>query len=360
LKKTAFSLNLQQLFFFFLLILVTIGFFSVIKPFLVDVFMAIILAILFKKPFAYFAKKYKGNKTKASSATIVLVVFVIILPLSFIGIMLTKEVGQGYDLFKSNWADIKIYVEQIPNRLSSNPTIKNAIDGLDWNKIAENANEAFSIIAQFMLDLVQKTFVNVGLMLVHFFIVLFLLYYLLIDGHLLAQRVQYLLPLKDSDEKELYTKLEKVVDAIVFNTLMIGIIEGVFGSILFAVLGVSSPFFWGMMMTFLSIIPIVGANSIMVPMALYQILAGNTATGIIILIVGAGAIGINQNIVRPRLDGNKSGMHPAVMFLSSMGGLILFGVIGFIAGPIITGLFLVMWDLFGEKYKQNLENYNQG
>lgn len=358
-KKTAFSLNLQELFFFFLLILVTIGFFSVVKPFLVDVFMAIILTILFKKPFAFFTAKFNGKKSKASALTLVLVVFIIIIPLSFIGIMLTKEVGQGYDLFKNNWVDIKIYIEHIPERLSENPVIKNAIDDLDWNKIAENANKTFAIIAQFMLELIQRTFINVGLMIVHFFIVLFLMYYLLIDGHLLVERVQYLIPLKDSDEKELYAKLEKVTDAIVFNTLMIGFIEGAYGGILFAVLGLPSPFFWGMMMTFLSIIPIVGANSIMVPMALYQILIGNVASGIIILIVGAGAIIINQNIVRPRLDGNKSGMHPAIMFLSSMGGLVLFGVIGFIAGPLITGLFLVMWDLFGEKYKQNLENYNK-
>ncbi len=351
---------MQELFFFFILILVTIGFFSVIKPFLVDVFMSIVLTILFKKPFVYLTRKFKGNKMKASTITIILVVFIIIIPLSFIGIMMTKEVGQGYDLIKNNWIDIKGYIEQIPQRLSSNPHFKSLIDNIDWEKIADNANKTIGIIAQFMLGLVQQTFINVGLMFVHFFIVLFLMYYLLIDGHLLAERIQYLIPLKDSDEIELYAKLEKVANAIVFNTLMIGFIEGAYGGILFAILGVPSPFFWGMMMTFLSIIPVVGANSILVPMAVYQILTGNIATGVIIIIIGAGAIVINQNIIRPRLDGNKSGMHPAIMFLSSMGGLILFGVIGFIAGPLITGLFLVMWDLFGEKYKQSLRNFNKG
>ena len=321
--------------------------------------MAIVLTILFKKPFAFLCLKFKGNKAKASSITLVLVVFTIIIPLSFIGMMVTKEVGEGYNLFKTNWADIKIYIDQIQHKLSENQVVKNAIDNLDWDKITENANKVLTIIAQFILDLMQKTFINVGLMIVHFFIVLFLMYYILIDGKILVERLQYLIPLKDKDERELFDKLERVIDAVVFNSLMIGFIEGAYGGILFAILGVSSPFFWGMMMTFLSIIPIVGANSILVPMALYQILIGNVATGIIILVIGAGAIVVNQNIVRPRLDGNKSGMHPAIMFIASMGGLIVFGVIGFIAGPIITGIFLVMWNLFGEKYKKSLENFNK-
>jgi predicted PurR-regulated permease PerM len=347
-KKPKISLNLQEAFFFLLLVFITIAFFSVIKPFIVDIFLALVLSILFRRPYRYFLTKFKGNKTKSSSISLIIVIFTIIVPVSFIGIMVSKEVSDGYSLFKN-----------IPERLSANPELKSAVESLNWDKIAETANKTLNLATEFILNLIQKTFINVGFMILHFFIILFLLYYVFIDGNVLLKKLQYLIPLKDSDEQELFSKMQKVIDAIIFNTLMIGFIEGSYGGILFAILGIPSPFFWGMIMTFLSIIPVVGANSVLVPMAIYQFIIGNTITAIIILVFGAGAIVINQNLIKPRLDGNKSGMHPAIMFISSMGGLILFGVVGFIAGPIITALFIVTWDLFGEKYRKSLNIYNK-
>jgi predicted PurR-regulated permease PerM len=357
--KSSMKFNLQDLFFFLLLLVVTVGFFSILQPFIDDIFITIILAVLFKKPFAFFLKKSKGNKQRASVFTIVMVVFVIIIPLSVIVVMLTKELGHGYSLLTNNWSEIKNYIYLIPEKLSSNPNLKNIIDRIDWEKLANSATNFVSTATQLILSLVQKTFINVGFMIFHLFITLFLLYYLFIDKDKLVERLHYLIPLKDSEENELFEKLVQVTDAIVFNTLMIGFIEGSYGGILLAILGIPSPFFWGMLMTFLSIIPLIGANSVLVPMAVYQIIIGNVATGIIILTVGAGAVIINQNLIKPRLDGNKSGMHPAIMFLASMGGLITFGVIGFISGPIITGLFLVTWSFFGKRYKQSLKSFNK-
>jgi len=351
--------NLQEIFFFIILIAISIGFYNVVEPFIVDVFLAMILAILFKRPLAFFLKKFKGNKNKAAVLTLLVVFFVIVIPLTVIGIMLSKEVGSTYISLKDNLPDIENYIRNIPDKLSTIPQFKDYIDNLDWTKIAENTEEILSTIATLVLGLIQKTFINIGFMIMHFFIVLFLLYYLFIDGKKLLKRIQYLIPLNDDDEKELFNKLEKVTDAIIVNTFMIGVIEGTYGGILFALLGIPSPFFWGTMMVFLSIIPLVGANSVLLPMAIVQFIIGNFWSGMIIITIGVGAIIINQNIVRPRLDGHKSGMHPAVMFLSSMGGLIWMGIIGFLAGPIITGLFIILWNQFGIRYQKKLEEYNK-
>ncbi len=354
------NLNLQETFFFIFLILVSIGFLYVIGPFLMDIFMAVVLAILFKKPMTYFKKKFKENTNKAASITLLIVLFVIVLPLTFIGVMVSREVGSTYIAFTENWPLIQNYIKDLPDKVSSIPYLKDAIDDLDWNEIAKGMNKLMTTIAGFVFTLIQKTFINVGVLMIHFFIVMFLLYYFLADGKKLVAKIQYLLPLKDSDEEELFHKLEQVADALVVNTFMIGLIEGSFGGILFALLGIPSPFFWGTVMVFLSIIPLVGANSILIPMALVQFAIGNFWTGMIILVVGVGAILINQNIIRPRLDGHKSGMHPAIMFLASMGGLVWLGVIGFLAGPMITALFLVMWHQFGEKYQNSLKQFNKG
>ncbi len=354
------TLNLQEIFFFIILVAVSIGFFSVIKPFLTDIFLAIILAIIFKRPLAYFTKIFKGKIVKATAATMVLVIFTIVIPVSFIAIMISREVGSTYVTFKENWPTFQKYIEDLPEKASSIPILENVVDDIDWDKVANQAGEKLSMFVEFLIGLIQQTFINAGVIIIHFFIVLFLLYYLFIDGKKLVERIQYLVPLKDTEEREMFTKLERVTDAIVLNTFMLGFIEGAYGGALFAILGIPSPFFWGMLMTFLSIIPLVGANTILAPMGIIQILIGNVATGIIILAVGCGAILVNQNIIRPRLDGHKSGMHPAIMFLASMGGLILMGLIGFIVGPMITGLFLVTWNQFGERYKRKLEKYNRG
>jgi predicted PurR-regulated permease PerM len=358
LKK--YNINLQEVFFFILLIAITIGFYSVIKPFIIDIFLTIILAILFKKPYRFLSNKFKKHQKKASFLTILLVFFTIVIPLIFIGVMISKEVGDTYSSIENNWPEIRNYIEKLPERAAKMPVIKDHINHVDWKKVADSTESFLSGIAQFLIKIIQETFINVGFMIVHFFIILFLLYFVLLDGKKLVERIQYLVPLKDSEENELIGKLEKVTDAIVFNSFMIGFLEGAYGGILFTILGIPSPFFWGMMMTFLSIIPIVGANSVLVPMGLYQIFIGNVVTGIIVLVVGAGAIVINQNIIRPRLDGSKSDMHPAIIFLASMGGLFSMGIVGFIAGPMITGLFIVMWDFFGKRYRKSLERFNKG
>jgi len=358
LKKSGF--NIQEVFFFFILISISIGFYSIIKPFIVDIFLTVILAILFKKPQQFLLRKFSKRPKRAALLTISMVFFTIIIPLFFIGIMISKEVSSTYSSIENNWPEIRNYIEKLPEKANNMPFIKDVVKDIDWKKLAESTDKFLNIIARFLLGLIQTAFINTGFVIAHFFVILFLLYFVLIDGKKLVERLQYLVPLKDTEEEELFNKLEQVTDAIVFNSFMIGFIEGAYGGILFLILGIPSPFFWGMIMTFLSILPLIGANSVMIPMGIYQIIIGNVATGIVVLIVGAGAIIVNQNIVRPRLDGHKSNIHPAIIFLASMGGLISMGIVGFIAGPMIAGLFIVMWNFFGTRYRTDLEKYNKG
>lgn len=216
--------------------------------------MAIILAILFKRPHAFLSRKYSKKPKKAANLSITLVFFTIIIPLSIIAIMISSEIGSTYNSFMSNWPAIQEYFKHLPEKASSMPIIKNYVNDIDWDKVAESVNQSITVVATFLLELIQQTFINIGFMLFHFFIILFLLYFIFLDGKKLVERIQFLIPLKDSEEKELIEKFEKVADAIVFNSFMIGFIEGAYGGILLAILGIPSPFFWGMMMTFLSII----------------------------------------------------------------------------------------------------------
>lgn len=354
------KITLQEVFFFLIMVFVSIGFYKIIEPFLADIFLTIVIAILFRRPYKYFERKTKNRRVLASFITIFLVIIILAIPVTLIGIMLTSEVSDTYVLVRDGMPAIRAKINDIYISLKEVPYLGERVDINDLSKIQTTIDEGIRKIAEISVSLIQATFINASNVIIHFFVILFLLFYTLIDGDKLLKRIQYLVPLNDKDEAELFGKLKQVTDAIVFNTFMIAIIEGSYSALLFAIVGISSPVFWGLIMIVLSLIPLVGANTILVPAAIILFSTGNISGGLILTIFGVGAIIINQNIIRPRLDGHKSGMHPAIVFLASMGGLIWMGLVGFIAGPMIMAVFLVIWNQFGEHYKEKLEKYNQG
>jgi predicted PurR-regulated permease PerM len=360
--KNRFNFTLQDIFFFLILILLTVAFFNILKPFIGDAFLALILVILFKRPFRWFRKKFKDNTKKAAAVTLVMVVVVIIIPVSLIGLIVANEVGQNYTELEKQWPSIKeeLTEEKIKEQFDGVPYIGDYVQEIEWEDIEQRIDEIVSTLTEFAVQLLQNTFKGVVYFIIHVFILLFFLYFMFADGDFLIKRLQYLIPLKDDDERELMANMEKVTDGIVINSFMLGMIEGIYGGVLFAILGVPSPAFWGVIMAGLSIIPLVGTNSVLVPAAIIYFLIGDYTTGVLILTVGTGVILINQNLIRPKLDAKRSGMHTAMALIASLGGLIWLGVIGFLAGPLLTGLFLVIWDQFGKKYQTNLESLNKG
>jgi len=356
------NLSLQDIFFFLILIVLTIAFYNILKPFIGDAFLALILVILFKKPFRWFRRKFKDNTKRAAGVTTVLVVVVIVIPLMFIGLVIANEAGDNYTKIKEQWPDIKneLTETKIKEHFKDVPVLNKYVDKIEIGNIEKKLDDFIGTATEWTISLIQSTFAGLTYMLIHTFFVIFLLYFMFADGDALLKRLQYLIPLKDSDEKTLMDNIEKVTDGIVINSFLLGAIEGTYGGILFGIAGVPSPVFWGIIMTFLSIIPIVGTNSIMVPAWIIYFLIGDYSTGTILLIAGTGAVLVNQNLIRPRLDANRSGMHTAMALIASLGGLLWFGIIGFLAGPLLTALFIVMWDLYGKKYNKELVVLNKG
>ncbi len=360
--KNNIKINLQEVFFFFILIILSIGFYNVLRPLLADVFWALILVIIFNRPHQFILKKFNNKKSISATLTLLLSVLIIIIPLLFIGFMITQEISSNYQVMKDELVALQenFSKNNIQGFIDQYPILKDNIGTLDFKEISQKINELLGTAAQYTIQLLQSTFTEVTMLIVHIFVMLFLLYFMLRDGDKLIKHLHFISPLKDDDERELLENIKKVTNAVVINTFMLGAIEGTYGGFLFAMLGIPSPFFWGFIMTILSIIPMVGTNAILVPMAIIQFLIGNSTTAILILVLGVGAVLINQNIIRPKLDGNKSGMHTAIILIGSLGGLLWMGIIGFMAGPLITGLFITIWNQFGEKYKENLKIYNAG
>ncbi len=357
-----FNLSLQDIFFFLILIVLTIAFYNILEPFIGDAFLALILVILFKRPFRWLRKKFKNNTKRAAGITTFLVVIVIVIPIMLVGLVIANEAGENYSKIKNQWPDIKKELSEtnIKARFKDVPYINKYVERIKFEDLEKKLDDFIGTATGWTVSLLQNTFTGLTYMLIHTFFMLFILYFLFADGDILLKRLQYLIPLQDSDEQTLIDNIEKVTDGIVFNSFLLGAIEGTYGGILFYLVGVPSPVFWGIVMVALSIIPIVGTNSIMVPAVIIYFLIGNYTTGTLLLIFGVGAVLVNQNLIRPRLDANRSGMHTAMALIASLGGLLWLGVIGFLAGPILTALFIVMWDLYGKKYNKDLVIMNKG
>ena len=184
-------------------------------------------------------------------------------------------------------------------------------------------------------------------------ITFFMLYYLFKDGPALIKRMQGILPLSKKHKTIVYDKLKNTTHAVMYGSILIALIQGALGALGFWIFGINSFFIWGMVMAIFALVPIVGTAIIWIPAALYLIAKGATNgnmtlvwSGVGLLIYGTLVISSADNLLKPKLIGNRSGMHPVVVLLGVLGGLSLFGFAGFLIGPLILAALTSFADIY--------------
>lgn len=165
-------------------------------------------------------------------------------------------------------------------------------------------------------------------------------------------------PLKNEHERLLAEKFISISRATIKGTLVVGAIQGLLGGLAFWIVGVPSPAIWGLLMILFSIIPLVGSALVWLPAAIILLLMGQVWQGIFLLVVGFGVISLVDNILRPKLVGKDTQMHPLMIFFATLGGISLFGLPGFIIGPIVVSLFLALGEIYSIEFKSQLAEYN--
>lgn len=350
--------TLGDWFFLVLLVALSFAFYRLISYFIIDVFLAFILTNLFKGIHNFLKLKF-SNKISAL-ISIILVLFGIIIPVIVVGLLLSNEAANTIITIKHNWPKIQGLFNQdtFSNLQSKIPLIKNYSFSLDQLELQKHLTTVVSTSTEFIMNLFRHAFVNISVMLFHLIIVLFLLYFFLVEGKNILAKIQYLIPLRDDDAKELFTDMTRVTEATLLGTIIIGLIEGIYGAIIFFIFGIPSALFWGVIMMVVSMIPIVGINSILVPAGIILIVMGNWISGITIILLSYGGTTITQNYLKPNLVGIRGGLHPAIVLISTLGGLSWMGLIGFIIGPVIAALFISIWNQFGRRFKTELLDLN--
>jgi len=344
--------RLRKIVLIVLLLFISAIFIAMVRRFLIVLLLAAIFSAMASPVYRTLRHLFRGRKHIASIATLILLLLVIGLPTVFLGIIVVSEAIQVSEKVRP-WIETII---QDPRGLTA---LTERIPG--WRFLQPYEDQVLTrlggVVETLGLFLVNNLTSLTKFTLNFVFNVILLLYamfFFLMDGRAILAKMLYYLPLDPEDEELMIGKFVSVTRATLKGTLVIGGIQGILGGIAFAVAGITSPVFWGTMMVVFSLIPGAGTGVIWVPACIILLIMGKTITALILAIFMGGIVGSIDNVMRPRLVGRDTQMHELLILLSTLGGIVLFGVVGFIIGPIVAALFVTIWDLYGTAFRDVL------
>ena len=339
--------TVQHAGFLFLLVLVTLAFGVLMAGFVAPVFWAAVLAIVFRpverRLFDWFGRKRPNS---SAALTLVLVIVVVFVPLGFVAVAVSREAVGIYQRFTSGELAVSDAIDRwVPALVRFGTNV-----GITPGTVRANVAEALKAIGQFLasgaLAFGQNAIRAAG----QLGLMLYVLFFFLRDGDQLLRQIARALPLGDARERALFERFTAVTRATLKGTLVVGAVQGTLGGIFFALLGLEGPVLWGAIMWACSLIPVIGPTTVWLPTAIILLVTGSIGKGITLLLLGTFVIALADNILRPILVGRETRIPDYVVLLSTLGGIGLFGLSGFVAGPAIAALFITTWDMFAREY----------
>ncbi|HLV29078.1 MAG TPA: AI-2E family transporter [Burkholderiaceae bacterium] len=343
--------------FLVILTLATVGFIWVLLPYYAALFWAMALAVLFHPVQRRLLTRFRERANLAATITLLMVLLIVILPMITISAALIQEIATAYKRISSGEFNLGIYFEQVVNALP--PSVHNVLNLLGVGdilslreKLTQGALTGGKFIATQAVSLGQNT----AQLLIGLGVMLYVLFFLLRDGAQLARYAKQLIPLSEEHKVHLIRKFATVVRATVKGNIVVAITQGSLGGLIFWILGIQGVLLWGVVMTLLSLLPAVGAALIWAPVAVYFLVTGSLVEGIVLILFGVLVIGLVDNILRPMLVGKDTKIPDWVILVSTLGGLAVFGLNGFVIGPLMAALFISTWDLFPSAVRQYQED----
>ena len=339
--------SLQIKVFLWLLMAVSLAFLAILWPLYEAIFWGVTLAIIFSPLHRRLLLRMPGRPNAAALATLALCLVVAILPMVLLGASLIQEASHVYERLRTGQLDMGNYFEQIMAALPA--WVVGLLDRLGLLSVAELQQKLSSaavqggqFIATRALNIGQNTFQ----FLVSFGIMLYLLFFLLRDGRVLGARIRNAIPLQEHHKRDLSQKFTTVIRATVKGNIVVAATQGMLGGFIFWALSIQGPVLWGVLMAFLSLLPAIGAGLIWIPVAIYFFATGAIWQAVTLTVFAVAVIGTVDNVLRPILVGKDTKMPDYVVLISTLGGMSLFGLSGFVIGPAIAALFIAAWDLF--------------
>lgn len=348
--------RLERSAFFILLGLLTIAMAWVIWPFYGAVFWGAALALMFQPLYGRLNVRFGGRQTLAALATLAFILLIVILPLAVVAVSLVQEVDVMYQRVKSGEVNFGTYFEQIVAALPS--WASGLLDRLGLVDLAALQAKLIAAITQRGEAFAGRA-VGIGSdaldLVVGFCIAMYLLFFLLRDGAGVARDVRAAIPLAADAKALLLERFTTVIRATVKGNILVAAAQGALGGLAFWVLGVHAPMLWAVVMAFLSLLPAIGAALIWAPVALYLLATGQLWQGVGLIAFGVFVIGLIDNVLRPILVGKDTQLPDYVVLISTVGGLAVFGLNGFVIGPVIAAMFVSAWQLLAAERERGAE-----
>lgn len=331
-----------------LLVSVSLALGWILLPFYGTILWGSIIALLFAPLYHRLLPLLRRRRTLAALLTLLVVLVIVILPLALVTASLTHEAALVYQRLQSGELNPALYFHGVFDALPHWMTaLLDRVGLIDFATLQRRLTAALAqgsqAIATQALSIGQNTFEFIASL----FITLYLAFFLIRDGDGVARAVRRAIPLAPQHKQELLDKFATVIRATVRGNLLVAAIQGGLGGIAFWFLGVSGALLWTVLMTFLSVLPAVGAGLVWAPVALYFFLTGAIWQGLALTAWGVLVIGLVDNLLRPVLVGKDTRMPDYVVMITTLGGMAVFGINGFVIGPAIAAMFIAVWHIYG-------------
>lgn len=316
-------------------------FLAMIAGLLMPIFFAIVLSILFYPIYRRIERLIPGHENIASALTLAVAFSFVALPTYAIGTVLVDE---AFDLYQSVSADPGGSFENV---LALAPAEFLASRGIMIGDVRAQLIEGLQALSASVFSLAAAATTGTLGFLLKIAVALYLMFFFLKDGQRFLETASHYFPLPDAQERALFERFSSTVRAVVKGGLIVAIAQGLAGGILMWFVGIPHAALWGAVMAFLALLPFVGPPLVWGPAAFSLLLLGDITGAFILGIGGSMIIGTIDNILRPYLVGRDTRMPDALIFVSVIGGISMFGAGGIIMGPVVAALFLSVWQLFG-------------
>ena len=329
-----------------LIIAVSLAFAWILLPFFGAVLWGTVTAILFAPLYRRLFESMGQRRNLAAFSTVMIIIAIVILPMTLIAAALTQEALGFYGKLQSGKLDLGRFFQQVHDVLPV--WMINLLDRFGLaslaavqEKLSAGLMAGSQYIATQALTIGQSTFDFIA----NLFVMLYLLFFLLRDEEALSKRIKDASPLRPQQQQAFLGKFTTVIRATVKGDMLVALLQGTLGGLIFWCLGISSPLLWAVVMAFFSLLPAIGAGLIWIPVAVYLLATGAIWQGVVLIAFGTLVIGLVDNFLRPILVGNDAKMPDYVVLISTLGGLATFGLNGFVIGPVIAAMFIAAWDI---------------
>ena len=339
--------NLEDNALLLLVIAVSLAFAWILWPFYEAILWATVLAIVFAPLYRRLSITMRQQHSLAALATVLIVVTMVILPLTLIAAALVQEATNLYEKIESNQLDFGRFFQEFLDALPAWATdLLNRFGLTNLGAMHERLSAALLQGSKYLAAQALSIGKGTANFIVSLLLMLYLLFFFLRDGGALSRRIRDAIPLREEQQRALFTKFAVVTRAMFKGNLLVAAVQGTLGGIIFWVLGIHAPVLWAVVMGFLSLLPAVGAAAVWLPVAIYFLATGAVWQGLVLIAYGAFVIGLVDNLLRPYLVGKDTQMPDYVVLISTLGGIAIFGLDGLVMGPVIAAMFIAVWDLF--------------